>query len=133
MRYHHEKPDLYVSRYGRTYSCEHPVYSRCTLYEMDEKGLAVIQQRFSQRRKTTWWSEIDPWLTDAIYMHPGFQKLFRLRAAPATDGIFPTMTIRQLMWALKMKPIPNIGKQCLTEKTSEREMSNPFYEGGVSI
>lgn len=106
MRYHHEKPDLYVSRYGRTYTCEHPVYSRCTLYEMDEKGLAVIQQRFSQRRKTTWWSEIDPWLTDAIYMHPGFRELFLLRAAPATDGIFPTMTIRQLMWALKMKPLP---------------------------
>jgi len=106
MRYHHEKPELYVSRYGRTYICDHPVYSKCTLYEIDGKGLAVIQQRYSARRKTTWWSDIDPWLTDAIYMHPDFHALFEQRARPDTDGIFPTMTVRQLMWALKMKPIP---------------------------
>lgn len=106
MRYHYEKPDLYVSRYGQIHICNHPVYSKCTLFEMNGKGLAVIQQRFSSRRKMTWWGDIDPWLTDAIYMNPGFQKLFEVRAKPGTDGLFPTMTVRQLMWALKMKPIP---------------------------
>ena len=24
----------------------------------------------------------------------------------ATDGLYPTVTIRQIMWALKIKPIP---------------------------
>lgn len=106
MRYHYIKPDLYLNRYGRVYICDHPAYSHCTLFEIGEKGLAVIQQRFDAERKTTWWSDIDPWLTDAIYLHASFHTLFEERAKPATDGIFPTVTIRQLMWALKMKPIP---------------------------
>ena len=32
MRYHYEKPDLYFSKYGKTYMCDHPVYDSCTLY-----------------------------------------------------------------------------------------------------
>ncbi len=105
MRYHHTKPDLYLNRYGRIYICDHPVYSRCTLFEIGDKGLAVIQQRFDVVQKTTWWTEIDPWLTDSIYLHPSFHNFFEERAKPNTNGIFPTITIRQLMWALKMKPI----------------------------
>ena len=45
--------------YGNTYICDHLVYDRCTLYQIDNKGLAVIQQRYDQETKTTWWSEID--------------------------------------------------------------------------
>lgn len=106
MRYHHTKPDLYLSRYGCIHICNHSVYNKCTLYEMSGRGFAVIQQRFDSELKTTWWGEIDPWLTDAIYLHPGFRQRFEYLAQPDTDGIFPTVTIRQLMWALKMKPIP---------------------------
>lgn len=68
--------------------------------------MAVIQQRFNSKTKTTYWSEIDPWLTDDLYLHPKFIKLFRERAEKCTDDLYPTITIRQLMWALKMKPIP---------------------------
>lgn len=106
MRYHFEKPDLYVSQYGKVYLCDHPVYSRCTLYLIGGKGLAVIQQRFDAAAKTTWWGEIDPWLTDALYLHAGFKEYFDERARPDRDGLYPTVTIRQIMWALKMKPIP---------------------------
>ena len=106
MRYHYEKPAIYSSRYGVTYSCDHPAYSRCTLFEIDGCGLAVIQQRFDADTKTTWWSEIDPWLTDILYLHPGFKEYFDDRARSGTDGLYPTVTIRQIMWALKMKPIP---------------------------
>lgn len=105
MRYHYETPELYASRYGRIYACMHPVYSKCTLFKIDKRGLAVIQQRFDSTRKITWWSEIDPWLTDAIYLHPGFYRIFEERARPDMGGVFPTITIRQLMWALKMKPL----------------------------
>lgn len=105
MRYHYEKPKKYVSVYGKIYSCNHPVYSRCTLYKIREKGLAVIQQRFNERTKRTWWEEIDPWLTDALYLHPGFKAYFDRRAGTCADGLYPTVTIRQIMWALKMKPI----------------------------
>lgn len=105
MRYHYEKPVIYLSKYGRTYSCCHPVYTDCTLFQIDDKGLAVIQQRYDEETKRTWWDAIDPWLTDAIYLHPKFKEFFESRAGSATDGLYPTVTIRQLMWALKLKPI----------------------------
>lgn len=106
MRYHYEKPAIYSSLYGRIYICNHPAYSRCTLYEIGKKGLAVIQQRYDPKTKTTWWCEVDPWLTDALYLHPGFKPYFDKRAETCTDGLYPTVSIRQIMWALKMKPLP---------------------------
>lgn len=51
MRYHCEKPAIYLSMYGTTYSCDHPVYSKCTLYQIGNRGLAVIQQRFDEDSK----------------------------------------------------------------------------------
>ena len=106
MRYHYTKPAIYLSMYGEVYICDHPVYNSCTLYLMDDKGLAVIQQRFDKEAKNTWWGELDPWLTDDLYLHPGFKDYFDKRAGKCTDGLYPTVTARQIMWALKMKPIP---------------------------
>ena len=106
MRYHYNRPKLYLSMYGKTYICDHPVYDRCTLFEIDEKGLAVIQQRFEPESKTSWWGELDPWLTDDIYLHPKFKSYFDSRAGKCTDGLYPTVTVRQIMWAFKMKPLP---------------------------
>lgn len=105
MRYHYKKPKLYSSLYGKKYRCDHAVYNRYTLYLIGERGLAVIQQRFDPVTKTTWWGEVDPWLVDELYLHPGFKKLFDDRAGTRQDGVYPTVTIRKLMWALKMKPI----------------------------
>lgn len=106
MRYHYEKPKRYYSLYGSVYQCDHPVYSRCTLFEIGQKGLAVIQQRFDAATKTTWWGETDAWLNDALYLHPQFKAFFDRRAGTCTGGLYPTVTIRQIMWALKMKPLP---------------------------
>ena len=91
--------------YGRVHECDHPIYSRCTLYTIKDKGLAVIQQRFDPDTKHSWWSEIDPWITDDIYIHPKFKAFFDARSGEGRDGIYPTVTLRQIMWALKMKPI----------------------------
>lgn len=105
MRYHTEKPDTYSSMYGITYECDHPVYNRCTLYLIGEKGLAIIQQRYNEKTKSTYWTEIDSWLTDQLYLHPGFRDFFNERGGAPCDGSYPTATIRQIMWALKMKPL----------------------------
>ena len=129
MRYHYEKPEIYVSNYGETYICDHPVYDRCTLFKIGDKGLAVIQQRFDPETKETRWTEIDPWLTDAIYLNPNFKSLFekyskkvgnlesmtcqvqnaekRMQGTTrsSTNLLYPTLTVRQVMWALKMKPL----------------------------
>lgn len=106
MRYHLEKPDYYSTNFGEIYICDHPVYSKCTLFRNGKDGLAVIQQRYDPETKHTWWGPIDPWLNDTIFCYPGFKEIFAERSGPAKNGLFPTVSIRQLMWALKMKPLP---------------------------
>ena len=119
MRYHFDKPEIYLTLYGERYICEHPVYNSCTLYRIEERGLAVIQQRFDSETKSTWWSEVDPWITDALYLHPDFREYFEMRAGTCTDGLYPTVTVRQIMWALKMKPI-------------QKERWKPYSIDGIS-
>ena len=107
MRYHYKKPNIYLTNYGETYVCDHPVYSRCTLFKISKKGLAIIQQRFDPENKTTSWGEIDPWLSDDLYLHPKFIEYFEERSDICNEkSLYPTVTIRQIMWALKMKPLP---------------------------
>lgn len=106
MRYHFEKPIYYESHYGEHYECNHSLYSHGTLYKIGEKGIVVIQQRFDPNKKITWWDEIDPWITDPIYLHPSFRMIFDEYAKPCEKGLYPTMTVRQIMWSLKMKPLP---------------------------
>ena len=105
MRYHYVKPDVYIPMYGESYICDHPVYNKCTLFKIKDKGLAVIQQRYNSDTKNTYWDEIDPWLSNDLYLHPRFKTFFDERAAKSINDIYPTVTIRQIMWALKMKPI----------------------------
>lgn len=106
MRYHYEKPTIYFSMYGDTHTCNHPVYDNGTLFKIGDNGLVIIQQRYDASDKSTRWGEIDPWLTDILYLHPKFKEFFDERAGKCTDGLYPTVTIRQIMWALKIKPLP---------------------------
>lgn len=105
MRYHYEKPEIYLSLYGKTYYCDHYIYDSCTLFEINDKGLAIIQQRYDKDTKKTWWSELDPWLTDEIYTNKGFKSYFDEHSDYPKDKLYPTVTVRQIMWALKMKPL----------------------------
>lgn len=105
MRYHYEKPKRYSSLYGEIYRCDHPVYNICTLYKIGNNGLAVIQQRYNKTVKSTMWTDIDPWLTDVLYLHERFKEFFDERSGKSINGIYPTVSIRQIMWALKMKPM----------------------------
>lgn len=106
MRYHYEKPDIYIPIYGERYHCNHPVYDTCTVFRSRNMGLAVIQQRFDERAKSVHWSEIDAWLANDIYLNSGFKAYFDERSGTCKDGLYPTVTVRQIMWSLKMKPIP---------------------------
>ncbi len=106
MRYHSEKPIMPRTAFGRCYICNHPAYNTCTLFEVNNKGLAVIQQRFDVKTKHTWWSEIDPWISNLLYLNPGFLGYFDKRSGECSkDGLYPTVTVRQMMWALKIKPL----------------------------
>lgn len=105
MRYFYEPPQACCPVYGEIYICNHPVYSRCTLFREGDKGLAVIQQRYNKLTKHTWWTQIDDHFRNPVYIHPKFRAYFEKKAGPSVNGLYPTVTIRQLMWALKMKPI----------------------------
>lgn len=105
MRYHYEKPAIYSRMYGEVYRCNHPLYDVCTLFKIEEKGLAVIQQRFNEHDKTTKWTGIDPWLNDILYTNPKFKAVFDKLAGEPVDRLYPTVSVRQLMWALKIKPM----------------------------
>jgi len=106
MRYHYGKPAIYLSMYGERYICNHPVYDCCTLFRIGANGLSIIQQRYEPETKKTWWSDVDPWLTDDIYLHPNFKAYFDKRAGVCINDLYPTVTLRQIMWALRMKPLP---------------------------
>lgn len=106
MRYRYEKPTIYSKIYGSTYKCDHPVYSECTLFKINNGGLAVIQQRYCYETKSTHWNVIDPWLIDELYLYTRFESFFNERAGEIQNGLYPTVTIRQIMYGLKLKPLP---------------------------
>ena len=68
--------------------------------------MAVVQQRFNSRLKVTWWGPIDPWLVDDIWQQDGFERLFESKADKACNGLYPTVTVRKVMWELRMRPLP---------------------------
>lgn len=85
--------------------CNHPAYKSATLFKISNKGLCAVQQYFNPVTKCTYWGPIARWLNDKLYLHDGFKKFFDARADIVHDGFYPTVTIRQIMWALKMKPL----------------------------
>jgi len=105
MRYHYNLPKFYTHITGQTYACDHPVYSKCTLYRIGKKGLAVIQQRYDPETKSTTWGEIDPWLIDEIYVNKNFKRYFDKMSALPENDVYPTVPVRKIMWALRMKPL----------------------------
>ena len=109
MRYHYQaKLDHGPEVYGQLYLCNHPCYSRCTLFLIENKGIAVIRQYFNKNEKHTYWREIGSALATDIYKNPNFKTFFIKWAKPCKDGLYPTVTVRQIMWALRMKPLPKM-------------------------
>ena len=107
MRYHYDisKDNPVIPVYGKVYSCNHPVYAECTLFLQNDIGLAVIQQ-YKSLAYFTYWGHIDPNLQNDIYLHPKFYEYFKEHAGKCDEnGCYPTVTVRKLMWALRMKPL----------------------------
>lgn len=105
MRYHIKGPALSIQAFGEVYRCNHPIYDKCTLYRIGKKGLAVIQQRYDPKTKRTWWENADPWIANALWIEPKFHAYLQSRAKEPVDGLYPTATVRQAMWAARLKPL----------------------------
>ena len=106
MRHHYTPPTEYSVTHGELYFCDSPLYRTCTLYKRGEKGLAVIQERYNASLRVFFWTSIDPWLIDDIYNQPKFDEFFEKHAGESHYGIFPEVSVRKIMWALRMKPLP---------------------------
>ena len=106
MRYHYERKDVKSLPNVKVYSCDHPMYSICTLYLSGDLGLAVVQKRFNERLKLSWYSNVDAALSYDIAQQPLFEEFMQEHAAlPDENGLYPTMNVRKVMWALRMKPL----------------------------
>ncbi len=118
MRYHIKKPSIVVHVYGEAYFCDHPVYNSGTLFKVKDRGIVIIEQYYNPKTKTTYWSCIEDWIANAIYLHKDFMLLFSKYSAIQTNKLYPTITVRHAMHWLKMKPL----EKHIWETTFDREL-----------
>lgn len=105
MKYYYEKPENWVGA-GKVYRCNHPMYNYCTLFQSGNVGLAVIQERFDPLKKTRQFGAVEPWIAGDIFLNPRFEMYFIDHAKePDENGLYPTIELRKIMWALRMKPL----------------------------
>lgn len=111
MRYHwmsiNSRPDLELPPGVLIFQTNHPAYYCATLFTIKDNGLAVIEQKYDHVTKHTWWGPIgDKQLVNDIYYHPKFKEYFDKHSGEwRRDNKYPTVTVRQIMWALRMKPL----------------------------
>lgn len=104
MRYHYT-PQRTGLTAGEVYKCDHELYSYCTLFRCGGRGLAVIQKRFNRKLKVTWWDCLDSALAYDISIQQGFAQYLDEHAGVPVNGLYPTIPVRKVMWALRMKPL----------------------------
>lgn len=103
--YYKRKTDSNRLQHAVVYKCNHPLYSTCTLFKSGEMGLAVVQKRFNPDLKVSWWDVIDPWIANDMYEEKGFYVYFSKHAGFPVNGLYPTVDVRKMMYALNMKPL----------------------------
>lgn len=90
----------------RCYICDDPRFNSCTLFERDNIGLAIIQQRYNANLKCTWWGPIDKALEKEILLKPEFKEFFEANARAPINGLYSVFELRKVMWAIGMRPLP---------------------------
>lgn len=108
MRYHYQvdKTRIIAKEGISVYRCDHPMYNYCTLFKIGSKGLAVVQKRYNTKLKVAWWDCVDIALANDIFVKEGFKEFLESKAKePDQNGLYPTISIRKIMWALRMKPL----------------------------
>lgn len=76
------------------------------MYKNGPLGLIVIQEHYNKNTRARWWGPVVPWLAYDIYINSGFSDYFNKNASQINEkGLYPTVTVRKIMWALRMKPL----------------------------
>lgn len=93
-------------KYSKTVKCNHPLFAAYTVYEKENRGLGVIQQKFNEKLKFSWWGPIDVRIANDIFESENFPGVFNQFAKDRDlDGLYPVIEVRKLMYALGMKPL----------------------------
>ena len=108
MRKMYDMPEeIPAYKHAKFYTCKHPLYSAGTLYSLpDGRGIVVVQRKFNDRLKVWYWSHVEPAIAEDIWQNSALDKYLRLYGELPEDGLYPTIPVRRLMWALGMPPIP---------------------------
>ena len=107
--YHVRKSKTNFSDKAILYRCNHPMFNDCSLFKMGEFGLAVVQQRYNNRLKVSWWGPVDGWLLNDIFSEGKFNEvLSSLVGVCDEDGLYPVIEVRRLMYKLGMKPLKKL-------------------------
>jgi len=88
--------------------CSHLVYERCTVLFDEKKCVRIVQQHYNPETRHTWWAEVDPKLLSLICCQNKSYEWFNEKAVPLDSKVIPAYTIRQVMWALRVKPMPKL-------------------------
>ena len=105
MKYHYVIQETFPKQeYGVVVRMRsHPIVDSATLFQIGNKGILVVQEKWLSRSKARYWRFVDPALASDIYTHPKFADYFK---KTATEEDYPIIQVRKLMWALRMKPLP---------------------------
>lgn len=103
MRYHREEnKDISYS----DARLSHPLYSKSTVFKLDDIGLSVVRLHFNEKTRLFWWDAVDLFLAHEIATHPDFKKYLEKHGDKVdAKGFYPTVNVRKVMWALRMKPL----------------------------
>lgn len=86
-----------IIQYTRNAHCSKYIKMAWLLYSSD------ITLEIKQH---AWGRGIDPWLVNELYLHKNFEAFFNERSGGCVKELYPTVTIRQIMFGFKMKPLP---------------------------
>lgn len=102
-----EEPDFGQYKNAVFYKCDHPLYNQCSLYLLpDGRGLAVVEKRWNARLKVSYWTAVRTDIVEEIFACGRFQRYLDRQAKQPQDGLYPTIPVRRVMWALGMPPLP---------------------------
>lgn len=65
----------------------------------------MVQTAFNDKEKTLYFTRISTSLANDIYNNPHFEEYFLCHAKEPVDGLYPTVNVRSIMWALRMWPL----------------------------
>lgn len=106
MKYYYQRSDSTNVGAGEIYICDHPLFTKGTLFRSGSKGLIIVQEHYNKKTKARWWGPVTPWLSYDIYTNPNFASFFEKSASECDkNGLFPIFSVRKVMWALRMKPL----------------------------